>query len=72
MKTSVLCIGLLFAILPAANLSYGQNVAVAKPKPPKPPKPPEVPIDGGISALLAAGISLGAAKMMQKKKQAEM
>ena len=41
-----------------------------KPKPNDKPKP-TVPIDGGISALLAAGIGLGVRKILQKRKQLE-
>ena len=32
---------------------------------------PSVPIDGGLSVLLAAGIGLGAAKVFKKKKEEE-
>jgi hypothetical protein len=32
---------------------------------------PAVPIDGGISALVAAGLAFGAAKVLRKKKEAE-
>ena len=78
MKTTVLRIALVLTLVQAASISFGQAGA-AKPKPPKDkpkppkndPKPPQVPIDGGISVLLAAGIGLGAAKVLRKNKKAE-
>jgi hypothetical protein len=35
--------------------------------PPPPPNPAAVPIDGGLSLLLAAGAGLGARKMWKQK-----
>jgi peptidoglycan/LPS O-acetylase OafA/YrhL len=36
--------------------------------PPPPPPPQSVPVDGGLSLLVAAGAALGAKKLYDKKK----
>jgi hypothetical protein len=60
---------LFVALMQTMHLSYGQSTASKqKPEKQKPEKhKPEVPIDGGISLLVAAGIGLGAAKVWKKK-----
>lgn len=40
--------------------------------PPPPPNPAAVPIDGGMSLLLAAGAGLGVRKMWQHKKNNQL
>lgn len=45
------------------------QVALAQPPPP-PINPTSVPIDGGLSLLLAAGASLGGYKAWKKAKEA--
>ncbi len=62
MKTILLRIALLFAFMQPASISVGQTITAK-------PKAPQVPIDGGISALVAAGIALGAAKVLRKNNQ---
>ena len=51
----------------------GQNLFSAPPPPPavNPPcwPPPCIPIDGGISALIAAGAAYGAKKLYDRKKK---
>lgn len=37
--------------------------------PPPPPPPPAVPLDGGISLLIAAGVAYGSKKVMDKRKK---
>lgn len=48
---------------------YGDNDKEKDKKPKK--EKPGVPIDGGISLLLAAGVGLGAAKILHRKKESE-
>jgi hypothetical protein len=54
-------------------LTCSQYLLAAPPPPPavKPPcwPPPCIPIDGGISALIAAGAAYGAKKLYDKKKK---
>ena len=62
MKTILLPIFLLITllILPAfLNTALGQ---------PPPPPPQDIPLDGGISLLLAAGIAFGAKKIHSSEK----
>ena len=37
--------------------------------PPPPPPPQEIPIDGGLGALLLAGLGYGAKKIRENKKE---
>lgn len=43
-------------------------VMAQAPTPPTPPTPPEVPLDGGLSALVAGGAALGARYYWKKRK----
>ena len=61
---------LLFAIFILANI----NLTFGGPPPPPPPTPgcwppPCVPIDGGISLLIAAGAIYGGKKLYNHKKE---
>lgn len=55
-------------ILFVCALVLASSLAVyAQGPPPPPPSPAAVPIDGGLSLLLAAGAGLGARKMWKQK-----
>jgi hypothetical protein len=70
---------LLQVVLAVLLIGTVQLTAYAQGKPPKPPKdngnkggkkdPKQIPLDGGLSLLLAAGVGLGAKKMFFDKKQ---
>ncbi|MFN3528991.1 MAG: PID-CTERM protein-sorting domain-containing protein [Bacteroidia bacterium] len=47
------------------------GISLAQGPPPPPPNPAAVPIDGGLSLLLAAGAGLGTRKALQTKKETE-
>lgn len=48
-------------------LVAGSTVAFCQPPPAPPPAPPgSVPIDGGVLALLVAGVAFGARKLYNK------
>lgn len=62
MKRTIFCCLFLFALV-APALVHAQP-------PPPPMNPTSVPIDGGISLLLAAGAGLGGYKAWKKSKSA--
>jgi len=62
MKITYFTLLLVLTLLGVANLSTAQ--------PPAPPQPAAVPIDGGLSLLLAAGAGLGAKKAWDARKVA--
>lgn len=45
------------------------NVVLAQGPPPPPPPPSQIPIDGGVSLLVAAGVAYGAKKVYDNKKK---
>jgi len=57
-----------FALLFVLMLTGIANTALGQPPPPPPPA--AVPIDGGLSLLLAAGLGLGAKKAWDTRKKA--
>lgn len=50
-----------------AFFAFGAAIATAQPQNPRNP----VPLDGGISLLVAAGAAFGAKKLYNKKKSAD-
>ena len=64
---------LAFTLIFLFVLAFGQTLFSAPPPPPavNPPcwPPPCIPIDGGITALIAAGAAYGAKKLYDKKKK---
>lgn len=54
-------------LLVCALVAASATVVLAQGPPPPPPNPAAVPIDGGLSILLAAGAGLGARKMWNQK-----
>jgi hypothetical protein len=58
-------------IVAALVLICGSFKSVLAQNPPPPPPPAAVPIDGGLSLLLAAGAGLGAKKAWDARKAAK-
>lgn len=56
---------LVFAVLFWSNFSF----AAPEPPPPPPTPPPGLPIDGGVVAMLAVALILGAYKIHQYRKR---
>jgi len=60
---------LLMIFLVTINLLFPMVMMAAPPDPDCDPLDPACPIDGGVTLLIAAGIGLGARKVMMDNKQ---
>lgn len=65
-------------LLPLVIFVFLSTIAIAGPPPPPPPNsgppcwpPPCIPIDGGITLLMAAGAAFGAKKIYDSRKKIE-
>lgn len=71
LKTNIAMNKIIRISLAIAALVVMSQVALAQPPPP-PSNPAAVPIDGGLSLLLAAGAGLGIKKAYDARKAAEL
>jgi hypothetical protein len=56
-------------IIAFAILTFDMQAQGVDPTPPTPPPTTNVPVDGGISGLIAAGIAYGAKKLHDRRKK---
>ena len=56
----------MFSVAAALALVFCASLAFAQPGPPGPPLPTAVPVDGGLSLLMAAGAAFGVRSLRRK------